>query len=241
MNLTPLDLAFLSATKGGKAPDQISGLRVWYAADAIVGLSDGDPVSTWEDGTALNVDFTAAGSNRPTYKTNVVNGKPVVRFDGTDDSMVATSGSVWTTEAEFFLVLKADNDPGVSNKNAPAGFGSSGTAPLYPDGSGDVWVDFASTTTHNAGPAGVALTSFRLLNVESRAGGFYVRVDTVEILADGSNTAAGEPTPLRIGGYGGTNFFDGDIAEIAVFDPHLSAPDKAALAAWFKAKYALAY
>ncbi len=67
-----------------------SPLEAWWKADAIVGLSNGDTVATWEDSGANNHDLTqATAGNRPTYRTNGRNGRPVVRFDGTNDSMAA--------------------------------------------------------------------------------------------------------------------------------------------------------
>lgn len=69
-------------------PDAISGLQMWLDADAITGLSDSDPVSTWSDQSGNSNDATqATGANQPLYKTNIVNGKPVVRFDNTNDGM----------------------------------------------------------------------------------------------------------------------------------------------------------
>src|SRR5215831_1084104 len=68
-----------------KDPSQISGLNSWYKADALQ-LNDGDPVSSWTDSsTNNNPAIQATSANQPTYHTNVVNGKPVVRFDGVND------------------------------------------------------------------------------------------------------------------------------------------------------------
>jgi hypothetical protein len=70
------------------SPSDISGLVLWLDADAIDGLNDGDPVTTWEDQSSEGNDATqATGSAKPTYQTNELNGKPIVRFDGTDDAL----------------------------------------------------------------------------------------------------------------------------------------------------------
>jgi hypothetical protein len=69
-------------------PDAISGLQMWLDADQIVGLVDNDPVATWADASGNANDATqGTAANRPIYKTNIVNGKPVVRFDNTNDGM----------------------------------------------------------------------------------------------------------------------------------------------------------
>ena len=81
---------------GGFAPDDIAGLLAWHSASDIVGLNDGDPVSTWEDLTDNNNDFTQATADyRPLYKINIVNSLPALLYDGDeyngDDRMVTPS------------------------------------------------------------------------------------------------------------------------------------------------------
>jgi hypothetical protein len=62
-------------------PDEIEGLALWLKADAISGLSDGDPVALWEDSWGNNDASQSASVQRPTYKTEQQNGLPVVEFD----------------------------------------------------------------------------------------------------------------------------------------------------------------
>jgi hypothetical protein len=59
---------------------------MWLAADAIAGLSDGDPVGTWEDLSGDDRDATASGSERASWQENILNGLPGVLFDGSDDA-----------------------------------------------------------------------------------------------------------------------------------------------------------
>ena len=70
-------------------PAAISGLTVWLKADAITGKSDGDAMSSWTDSSGNgNHAVQATGANQPLYKTGIVNGKPAVLFDDTNDKMV---------------------------------------------------------------------------------------------------------------------------------------------------------
>src|SRR5262245_37132262 len=86
-------------------PADVSGLVVWLRADAL-GLNDGDPVGTWTDGSGNGRDLTqATAAKKPTYKTNIVNGKPVVRFDGVDDRLKA-AGFTWNQPEHVLAVLK---------------------------------------------------------------------------------------------------------------------------------------
>lgn len=60
-------------------------LMLWLKADAL-DLIDGAPVANWLDQSSARNDATEASTlNQPVYRKNVLNGKPVVRFDGSDD------------------------------------------------------------------------------------------------------------------------------------------------------------
>lgn len=69
------------------SPTSIDGLALWLDAAAITGLSDNDAVTTWNDSSSANSAGQATAGKKPTYKTNIQNGKPVVRFDGSTDFM----------------------------------------------------------------------------------------------------------------------------------------------------------
>jgi hypothetical protein len=77
------------------APDNLADLRAWYKADAITGLSDGDPVSTWADSSGGGYDLTQTSTARPLYQTSTLNGLPVIEFDGTDDTLDASTAADW--------------------------------------------------------------------------------------------------------------------------------------------------
>lgn len=62
--------------------------KLWLKADAIVGLNDGDPVSSWADSSGNGHDATEATTTaQPIYKVNILNGYPAIRFDGVDDTL----------------------------------------------------------------------------------------------------------------------------------------------------------
>jgi len=88
------------------SPDSLSNLSLWLKADAIEGLSDGDPVTTWFDQSSGEHDASqSTASKKPTYKVNVVNGKPVVRFDGVDDVMSFASALTYGNAVSIFIAV----------------------------------------------------------------------------------------------------------------------------------------
>lgn len=88
-------------TPTGVQPNTIANLVRWFKADAITGLNDGDAVSTWTDSAGVG-NATGTTTTRPLYKTNILNGLPAVRFDGTDDILkIATAFAPQTVFVVF--------------------------------------------------------------------------------------------------------------------------------------------
>jgi len=104
-------------------PADLADLRAWYKADAITGLSDGDPVSTWSDSSGGGYDLTQTSTARPLYQTNTLNGLPVVEFDGSDDFIEASTAADWAFlntagGAEVLAVWKAGTSADPEGINA---------------------------------------------------------------------------------------------------------------------------
>lgn len=67
------------------SPSDIAGMKLWLKADAIVG-ADNDVLASWTDSGPDGVTVSqSTESKRPVLKTGIIGGKPVVRFDNTDD------------------------------------------------------------------------------------------------------------------------------------------------------------
>ncbi|MEI7425019.1 MAG: GDSL-type esterase/lipase family protein, partial [Candidatus Staskawiczbacteria bacterium] len=112
-----LGFLFFAENVGATTPDQISGLKLWLDAsqgvttDGTTPAVDGNTVQQWNDqsiGGYNAIQLTA--DSKPIYKTNVMNGKPVVRFGG--GQKIITSNfldSSFNTSLTFFIVTATDN------------------------------------------------------------------------------------------------------------------------------------
>ena len=87
-----------------------NGLVLHLDADAIEGLNDNDLVQTWSDLSGTGNHATqATEANRPTYKTNILDGKPVVRFSQPDETSLHVANNATLNGLEHlnaFVVIK---------------------------------------------------------------------------------------------------------------------------------------
>ena len=111
----------------------------WNVSGGVIvvpptGLNDGDPVSLWKDSSTGGHDASQTGTARPTFKTNILNGKPVVRYAAGNSLVLASSipSSSFSNDWTSFTVWKAT--PGVDTYGLLSANGDSRTAYFRADG-----------------------------------------------------------------------------------------------------------
>jgi hypothetical protein len=209
-HLAALDLASLGS------------LELWLDADALA-LADGASVSTWTDrsGHARHATQGTAGS-RPIFKTGIVNGRAVVRFDGTDDHLSLPSFTMGTicVVAKYNSANFTDYDglfTGQSNTDHEMVFiGNSGSSAWYPNAAVARFVDGASSQD--------AIPTLNQFNI-------YTATDAAGLTASGYYVGRDRAQATRI--------WDGDIAEVIVFSTVLSASDRAKVENYLRTKYGI--
>lgn len=116
-NPTPGQKVTMSFARPGTLPSSITGLVAWYKADSL-SLSDGSTVTTWTDSSG-NGNTLSENTNPPTYKTNIISTKPIVRFDGVNTVLSATGVMQGLTAYTALAVLKpAFNASELTNRGA---------------------------------------------------------------------------------------------------------------------------
>lgn len=152
-------VAALPATgSSGSDVDSLSNLTVWLGTP-ISGAVNGGAIADWPDSSGSSNDPTqATGANQPLYETNQINGRDVVRFDGSNDyllkSSFVASGYTQLTLAIAFKPLVDSPSRGVFAWQSVLG----STAPFimfHTTGAGSVAVyvdgNYRWTVTHAAG------------------------------------------------------------------------------------------
>ncbi|MFO7773193.1 MAG: right-handed parallel beta-helix repeat-containing protein [Dehalococcoidia bacterium] len=228
-----LGLVMGTPVAAANGPPVASGLVLHLDADAITGLSDGDPVATWPDLSGEGNDATqGTPADQPEWVEDALAGKPVVRFDGSD-YLVEDSGS-YTTPLTIFAVGLNTAGAGDSNQHSRliqlsatsdfhGFFGSRSDDFATFFGNGSAWSDIAANTP------GESVLTARLLAVVNDGATAAPYVDGVaQDTKTGTMAAA---TGLIIGsGMNGaqarSQYWGGDIAEILIYDRTLTTQER---------------
>ena len=231
---------------GVVTPTSIAGLKFWLDASRLT-VADGSLLSTWSDSSGNGRDATAAGTARPTFRTNgTSNGHAAVEFDGVANVLV-TAAPVSTAVDNFSLFVVASLTSGTTQSPflSNGDLGSSGYGPAfsaYSDGS--IGFMFATAVW---GDTGTAATAGRAYVMElTRASGVAAfaldGVTTSPTYVVGSGTVA-PPTPATatyLGRPGSAQpFVACRIAEVLIYES-LTSANRASITTYLKTKYGVA-
>lgn len=248
------------SNEAGGANALAQGLVLWLKADAITGLADTDPVASWVDSSGNNNTATqgTAGA-RPVFRTGMVNGLPVVRFDGVDDfleSPYSASDNPDTTNQSIFAVFRptttATSQIMIWQGEATAnGFGTEfemhtniGDGLLAPNFVGAIVggqnaeqgsaIPFTDTVNFH-----VLTAIFTGLRSVPRISAFLDGGSGITTVSSGGPEIINWTGNTRLGRPGAaTRFFSGDFAEVLIYNIDKSA-QRAQIEAYLKGKYGL--
>ncbi len=249
---------------GGAAPfspSDISGLVLWLQGDGTLWqdsarttpvTTDADPVGAWDDasGGGRHVIQATSGS-RPTWQTNEINSEPVVRGDGSDDSLSGSDTGMpsGTSNRSAFLVIRPSANPASGVSNIILWWGSNSTN----EGMGWSYVkdsvdgDKLKLRQFSWGGANVGGEVGDINGVTKLLSGIWngtngiVRVNGVqtESAAQSQNTTLSGTMYVFREPSGFTQRFAGDIAEIVVYDSALTGGDLTNIETYLMDKYGL--
>lgn len=217
------------------------GLQCWLAADGQLwqdsarttpAVADADPVGAWDDKSGLGINaLQATAGLRPLYKTGIQNGRPAIRFDGTDDFLATAAFSADLVQPHTtFLVFKFTSTAtrfmtdGIAAAKRGAG--------LYRNGANFDW--FAGLDTN----LGAADTSWHVAYFVSNGASSIYRFDAgVEGTIDpGTNLLSG----LTLGAsYDGSLPVEGDMGELIIYNRVLSTNERIAVERYLGQKWGI--
>ncbi len=80
----------------------------WLDANQIVGAGNGDPIGTWSDASTNGNDAVqGAGANQPAYVASGIGGRPSLNFVGSDFMEIGATSDLDSDEVTWFIVSQA--------------------------------------------------------------------------------------------------------------------------------------
>lgn len=225
-------------------PSDVPNCVLWLdAADpATVSLS-GQNVQAWTDKCAAT-PVTSAGSSKPVYVSALQNGLGALRFDGADDYMeiggtpkVAAALTVFAVCVHRSPTLPAA--PIWSNRNLPSAAGGTATYLGLANQSPFLYQN-ATPQPSLLGKTAVG-TSPHLIELSVGASGRQLLVDGALDASDAVvlNTATVLPSGMLAADQPNSWYGAVDLFELVAYDRELTGPERSAVRAALKAKWAL--
>lgn len=251
------------------SPAEITGLKLWLdasSADTLYDATSGGSLVTADSGVARWEDKSGNGShavqstgaNQPLRKASVQNGRDVLRFDGTNDTLQISSITLPTYFTAFVVssTTRSGNDlkfwlEHSANVNSNNGFFFNGTyegAWTIRRGAGSSAVRYGplvdSSDWIGSGWALASLT-YNSAGVGSiYKNGTFVSDATLDLSTTSAATSALDNSDvtasLNIASRNGSSLFlNGDIGEIVIYNSALSSVNREAVENYLLAKWGI--
>ena len=222
------------------------------AQAAATQFADGTAATSWPDISGNARHAVASGSTTPVLVNNSINGRPTLRFDGVDDHFTLPSGfQDFTAGMSLYVVMRPSgltygfkvlalgNGAGLQNIGLGRAGGTAGFQVFNTNADGAYsWFDTAT---------GLTVGEASLISVQQDGGTAgslsYAELTKNGIVLLGQNLFV-PPVATRSLNYIAKTYwnegmFQGDIAEIILYNRKLSASEHAAVKAYIASKYAL--
>ena len=240
--MSPMSPRLLRPRATGFSPRSISGLAAWYDAADSASITIQTGVQQWSDksGNGRNLVQNTT-NNQPLHGSVTLNGKPVVTFDGTNDSM----GCALTLSQPFacFFVYRYEATPVSGKVVLTARFAGAGSR------SGE-FQSFSSTSmglfagsTLLINSVGAAMTAFNIWDYEQNSTSSAIRLRKTGATASG-NAGANNASGFSLASDGGLtpgSIANVSIAEVCVYSRALAVSEADAVRKYLGTKWNLAY
>ncbi len=230
-------------------------MQLWLSADVGVysdaGTTlavDAATVQQWNDKSANASNFSqATAGNRPAFKTAIINNQPVLRFTGASNNYVFRADTATldlTGDQSFFLVVKGSDTAAVliqhyDTGGAFAGWGvglgigpNNGKLSYWSEGKGSWFNDTGSAASDG---------NAHVLTVTRTSGTVAFFFDgTASITQTGhGNAASTDQIDIGIDSGEAGSSYNGDLAEIIVYNVAVTTAQRVSIERYLGAKYAV--
>ncbi len=242
------------------------GLIIHLDASAITSLSNDDPVLTWSDlAVSDSVGGTVStdpGYGIPTYRAGVINGLPAVRFvRSNQDVLVSPSWNLPDPDAGLTILTVCTGGTSTGVERVVQVGSAIGTAShlvgveVAPSRSGCRYNNGYSLTPTGQNPisAGVFHIAVRQMPQGGRHDNLFYAVNGIEAQTIQANNPANTITFDSAGNHISVgcgmspdavwypDFYDGDLAEVLVYNKQLTTAQMTQIGHYLSGKYALPF
>lgn len=215
-----------------------TNLLQWFDAGSIVGLTDGQALTTWTDKQSGWNATQSTAANKPLYKTNILNGLPGVLFDGSNDWMGSTFGTWGSTLGTVYIVATITD-------TFYTIYGWRTDEYWYYDATHSYLGTFRNVRLNNVAISWPG-TGAHVITIQSSTTSYTVWRDRSSIYSGTASWGIGAGVTLGVAGAGGgdggttNSWFSGHIHEILAYNTDHSAAQRAAIWDYFTNRWGLA-
>ena len=213
----------------GFNPRSIPNLELWLDASDASTITVSTGVSVWADKSGNGRNATqATGGKQPAY-TNTLNGKNIVTFQGTDDTLQIANNAAFNTSAVTYIIIArqaaANNESLFYKASATSGIDGfifryrAGTViwPYQKNDGNAATLSYASNTNTNA----------NIYSVTLDASAQAAHVNGTQVATATVATGYSDTGPLWLGSRRDIGeFLNGDIAEVLFFSRALTPSER---------------
>jgi len=213
----------------------VAGPLIWLDANQET-YANNDPVGQFTDWSGNGNHFVSSGTERPTFKTNRINGRPAVQADGVDDGMIKIALGAQTAWSLFFVGRLVTN---TGAKNILS------VDEYEPDGSYFlVQYDGGSVTNINANVGSINQASM----IAGTAQSYCITGNaTTGTIRDGANNNSSTSAnyskaaaPFRLFRRGDGLYSNYEISELLFYGSVLGSSDRTTIWTYFNSRYGTA-
>lgn len=216
-------------------------LKLWLRADTgLAQNSTNTPVSLWADQSGnANHATQPSAANQPTWTPGALLNRPVIHFDGANDSFGLPYFMNAATGGEAFVVLKVTTSHPSSSHGLwyMGGYGVYDNE-TYPDTGGNINEDFgrANNGAYAIGIPAPPINQYHVYEVTSQTNDWRAWING-QLLYQTNINAVGFSHPVSLGA--DTYPFAGDMAEVLVFNRGLTDGERTTINQYLNNKYGM--
>jgi len=234
-SITITDLLGSSATTTihyyDEFPSDISGLIAWWDASSLSNFLDNSSIGKWGDSSGNGETAFAYNTQTAIYRANSINGFPAVR--GATSKLVAAGlGANWaTSDGSVFIAVNLNNDTqyGFFDISATADFWRLASTGNAYQGT------FRDTRINNTGA--MPTSGNYIFSITSGVTDYYQYNNGTQLINTSSSWGVKDDLDIF---NSGSDYFDGDIAELIFYDDELSPVQRQSIECYLAQKYNIA-